>query len=129
MTFWSAILMALTVALHVIGGGNDVHEPLQSALRTQGSAPELIAIAAVIWHLVTVAIAGLAYGLWVLARRNDAQLEILISGIQLGFTAVFIAYGIVRLGTPWAMPQWVLFIVSPILTRLGQSRRKFTADS
>jgi hypothetical protein len=124
MTFWSAVLMALTVALHVVGGGQDVHAPLQSALRAHGSVPELIAIAAVIWHLVTVAIAGLAYGLWVLARRHDAQLEFLISGIQLGFAAVFIAYGMVRLGTPWAMPQWAIFIASPVLTRLGQSRRK-----
>lgn len=116
----AATLMGLTVLLHVFGGGPDVHDPLQAAL----SDPALAAFAAVLWHMVTLVLIVLAGGLWVLARRRDLALEAILSGIQLGFAALFIAYGLARLGTVIPMSQWIIFLTIPALTRFGQSRKR-----
>lgn len=119
-TLISAGLMGLTFLLHVFGGGVEVHEPLQAAL----TDPMLAAFAAVLWHAVTVVIAVLAFGLWVLSSRNDPLLECVLSGIQIGFAGLFIGYGLAFLGTPWMMMQWIIFLTIPALTRFGQSRKK-----
>ena len=115
----AAALMGLTVLIHVFGGGPEVHDPLQATL----SDPFLAAFAAVLWHMVTVALVVLAGGLWVLAKRHDSALEAILSGIQLGFAAVFVFYGLTRLGTVMPMNQWIIFLMIPALTRFGQSRR------
>jgi hypothetical protein len=116
----AAILMGLTVLLHVFGGGPEVYDPLQAAL----SDPFLAAFAAVLWHMTTLVQIGLAGGIWVLARRQDPALEAILSGIQLGFAALFVSYGLSRLGTVVPMSQWIIFLIIPAMTRFGQSRRK-----
>lgn len=116
----AAALMGATVLIHVFAGGADVHLPLQATLADSG----LAAIAAVLWHAVTVVLIVLACGLWVLARRHDPALETVLAGIQIGFAALFLVYGLTRLGTVWDMPQWVIFLAIPALTRFGQSRER-----
>jgi uncharacterized membrane protein len=115
-----AVLMILTLCIHVFGGGPEVHEALLRGL----SEPALAAFASVLWHAVTVVLAVLAFGLWQLAKRNDAPFELVLSGIQIGFAVLFIVYGLSRLGTLWPMPQWIVFLIIPALTRFGQSRKK-----
>ena len=115
----AAALMGLTFLLHVLSGGPEVHAPLQSALHD----PFLAAFAAVLWHAVSVVLAVLAGGLWVLAERRDPAWEAALSAIQLGFAALFVFYGLTRLGTLVAMPQWLIFLAIPALTRFGQSRK------
>lgn len=114
----AAALMALTLFIHVFAGGPEVHDPLQAAL----ADPGLAAFAAVLWHAVTVVLVVLAGGLWVLARRQDPALETILSGIQIGLAGLFIFYGLTRLDTLWPMPQWIIFLTIPVLTRFGQSR-------
>lgn len=116
----AAALMGMTVLLHVFGGGPEVHDPLQATLND----PFLAAFAAVLWHMVTMALVVLAGGLWALSGRDDPALEVILSGLQLGFAAVFIFYGLTRLGTVMPMNQWTIFLIIPALTRLGQSRIK-----
>lgn len=116
----AAALMGLTVLLHLFGGGPEVHEPLQAAL----SVPFLAAFAAVLWHMITVVLVVLAGGLWVLAQRQDPALEAILSGTQIGFAAIFVFYGLTRLGTVVPMNQWIIFLAIPALTRFGQSRKK-----
>ena len=74
-------------------------------------------------HMVTMVLVVLAGGLWVLAQRDDPALEAILSGIQLGFAAIFVFYGLTRLGTVMPMNQWTIFLIIPALTRFGQSRR------
>jgi uncharacterized membrane protein len=119
-TRFAAALMGFTVFIHVFAGGAEVHTPLQNSLSDDG----LAAFAAILWHAVTVVLILITIGLWALTKRNDPMLEIVLSGIQLGFAALFIFYGLTRLGTLWPMPQWIIFLVVPALTRLGQSRRR-----
>ena len=116
----AAALMGLTTLLHVFGGGSEVHDPLQAAL----SDPFLAAFAAVLWHMITMVLVVLAGGLWVLAQRHDPALEAILSGLQLGFAALFVFYGLTRLGTVLPMNQWIIFLAIPALTRFGQSRKK-----
>lgn len=116
----SAALMGLTFLIHVFAGGPDVHTPLQMAL----TAPGLAAFAAILWHAVTVVLTVLTFGLWWLADRDDPKFEAVLSGIQIGFAALFIGYGALRLGTLWPMPQWIIFLAIPALTRFGQSRNR-----
>ena len=116
----AAALMGLTTLLHVFGGGPEVHDPLQAAL----SDPFLAAFAAVLWHMITMVLVVLAGGLWVLAQRHDPALEAILSGLQLGFAALFVFYGLTRLGTVMPMSQWIIFLAIPALTRFGQSRKK-----
>ncbi|RAI53787.1 hypothetical protein [Aquicoccus porphyridii] len=116
----AATLMGATVLIHVFAGGVDVHAPMQAVLPDPG----LAAFAAVLWHAVTAVLVVLTYGLWVLAKRRDLAFEIVLSGVQVGFAAVFLFYGLTRLGTVSDMPQWVIFLAIPALTRLGQSRER-----
>jgi hypothetical protein len=116
----SAALMAFTFLIHVIAGGKGVHAPLQAAL----TDPGLAAFAALLWHAVTVVLAVSAVGIWVLANRQDPALEAILSAIQLGLAALFIFYGLTRLGTLFLMPQWIIFLAIPLLTRFGQSRER-----
>jgi hypothetical protein len=48
----------------------------------------------------------------------------MLSGSQLGFAALFVSYGLSRLGTVVPMSQWIIFLIIPAMTRFGQSRRK-----
>lgn len=116
----AAALMTLTLFIHVFAGGPEVHAPLQAALSDQG----LAAFAAVLWHAVTVVLAVLAVGLWVLSSRHDPAFEAILSTIQLGFAALFLFYGMTRLGSLTPMLQWVIFLAIPVLTRFGQNRMR-----
>jgi len=118
----AAVLMGATFLIHVFAGGPEVHAPMLAAL----SEPDLGAFASILWHAVTVVLAVLAVGLWGLAERRDPLLEAVLSGIQLGFAGLFLFYGLARLGTVWPMPQWVIFLAIPALTRFGQTRRRPT---
>lgn len=115
----ASALMGATVFIHVFAGGPEVHNALLAALPDSG----LAAWATILWHAITVVLVVLTFGLWALAKRQDPTLEAVLSGIQLGFAGLFVAYGLVRLGTLWPMPQWIIFTAIPALTRFGQSRR------
>lgn len=119
-THLSAALMAVTFFIHVLSGGPEVHVPLQAALPDPG----LAAFAAVLWHAVSVVLASLALDLFVLARRRDPAFEAVLAAIQIGFALLFVFYGVTRLGTLAPMPQWIIFLAIPALTRFGQSRKK-----
>ncbi|RUM26151.1 hypothetical protein EFQ99_07690 [Rhizobium vallis] len=116
----AAALMGLTLLIHVYAGGSEVYDPLQAALPDEF----LAAFAAILWHAVTVVLAVIAGGLWILAQRHDPALEAILSAIQLGLAALFIFYGLTRLGTVIPMPQWIIFLAIPVLTRFGQRGRK-----
>lgn len=116
----SAALMAGTLLIHIFAGGKGVHAPLQAAL----TDPGLAAFAALLWHAVTVKLAVLAAGLWVLANRQDPALEAILAALQIGLAVLFIFYGLTRLESLLLMPQWIIFLAIPALTRFGQSRRR-----
>ncbi|SOE08299.1 hypothetical protein SAMN05877838_0008 [Hoeflea halophila] len=124
ITATAAALMAVTVAIHVFMGGPEVHEPMLAEV----TDITLNGYVSVLWHAVTVVLTALAAGLAVLAFRRDHALEAVLSGVQIGFAGLFVAYGLVRLGNLTDMPQWIIFLSIPLIARIGQSRRS-TAGS
>ncbi|WP_322892285.1 hypothetical protein [Yoonia sp. 72] len=114
----AADLMGPTVLIDVFARGADL--PLQTALHV----PELAAFAAVLWHAVSVVLIVLTYGLWVLAQRRGLAFKFVLSGVQVGCPAMFLLYGLRRLGTVIDMPQWMIFLIIPALTRFDESRER-----
>lgn len=116
LTALAAGLMGVTVLIHVYMGGPEYHDQYQTIITDPGYR----AMAAVLWHAVTVVLVVLTGGLLWLARGSNPPLELALAGIQVGFALLFIWYGLSRLGTLWPMPQWLIFLGIPALTRLGQ---------
>lgn len=115
----ASALMGLTFVVHVFGGGPEIHVPIQASELSE----YLRAISAVLWHAVSVILAvfALAY-LWA-AKNNAPALIWQMTVIQLGFAALFLWYGIALLGTIWPMPQWIIFLLIPAVSLIGQRRR------
>ena len=111
----AAGLMALTAGIHVFAGGPEYHAIYQDILPT----PYLASMAAVLWHAVTVNLIVFAAALLWLTARPSRGLAITISAMQLGWAVLFLYYGIGVLGSPWPMPQWVIFLIIPLLTLYG----------
>lgn len=101
----AAVLSAVTLVIYVIGGGQDVHAPIQAS----DLELPLRAISAVIWHFVSLILAVQAVGLFAVARRPNPQLAGMLIAIQIGTAGLFVFFGVTMLGTLWIMPQWVIF--------------------
>ncbi|MCK0094835.1 hypothetical protein MWU60_04590 [Yoonia sp. F2084L] len=114
----AACLMVLTTAIHVFAGGPEYHVIYQDVLPTA----HLASMAAVLWHAVTINLLLLAAALFWLARHPNPALSVAVCAMQLGWAGLFLFYGIGMLGSPWAMPQWVIFLAIPLLTFYGTTR-------
>lgn len=114
----AAALMAATLGIHLFTGGPEVHD----ALLAGQPVPGLRAFTSVLWHAVSVNLLVFTVALAALALRPNRALEATLAATQIGFAALFLAYGTVVLGTVWLMPQWVIFLAIPALTRFGQAR-------
>jgi hypothetical protein len=115
----AAVLSAARFCLHVIGGGADVHTPIQKS----DLEASLRAISAVIWHFISLILLLQSVAFWVLAKRPNWELAWFLTAIQFGFAALFIYYGLTMLGSIWIMPQWVVFLGIGILSLLGQKTK------
>lgn len=111
----AAVLMGLTVGLHIFGGGPEIHDPIRAS-----ALPDVVrAIGSVLWHAVTWMLVLMAVALgWLSLRRNPA-LFVMVAAMQVGFAALFVFYGWTLLGTLWETPQWVIFSVIPAIMLFG----------
>lgn len=111
----AAVLMTLTVFVHVVMGGAEIMVPLRAT-----PLPRLVrAVMDVIWHGITVVLICLAGGLYWLAWHDNPALLLMINAIQVGFAVLFIWYGATQLRSLWPMPQWLVFLGVPALTLWG----------
>lgn len=111
--------MVLTFGIHVFAGGPEYHVAYQDTLPTA----HLAAMAAVLWHAVSVNLLVIAAALLWLARYPNRALAFTLCVMQLGWAVLFLFYGITTLGSPWPMPQWVIFLATPLLTIYGSRQR------
>ena len=118
LTYAAAALMGATFGLHIYIGQTRV----LPALNATSMDPQLLTLTLVLWHAVSVTLAVFAVGLWHLSSHPNPALEATLAAVQAGFAALFLYYGATRLGTIWLLPQWVIFLALPALTRLGQYR-------
>lgn len=108
-------LMGVTTCVHVFGGGPEIHQPIQ----TSDLPSYLRAISAVLWHAVTVILMAFAIALAWVSLHPNRPLEWMIALVQVGFAGLFLFYGVAILGTPWPMPQWVVFLLIPGVMLFG----------
>ena len=116
----AAGLMWLTVFIHVFAGGPEVHVPIQAS----ELSPVVRGVGAVIWHAITWILILLAVAIGWLSRQDNPALNAIVIATQLGFSALFIFYGLTLLGTLWPMPQWIIFTGIPVLMLVGQWRNQ-----
>lgn len=116
----ASALLWLTTFVHVFLGGPEIHQVIQ----TSDLPASVRGVGAVIWHAVTVILIAFAISCAMLARRSNRETALLMIGIQLGFAALFVYYGVMQLGTLWVMPQWVIFMMIPAVMVLGLHRTK-----
>ncbi len=121
----AAALMAMTLGIHLFMGGPEVHEAMLAGLQLPG----LRAFASVLWHAVSVNLLVFSVALAALALRPNRALEATLAATQIGFAGLFLAYGAIVLGSVWPMPQWLIFLTIPALTRFGQARRTSAATA
>jgi len=125
----AAVLSVLLTAAHIIGGTPDFLMPiLQSDLD-----PLVRAGAAVVWHGVSaLLIVNSAVLIAAAMNRPSGQGgAIWVATQYLGFTGLFLFYGITRMGTVTDLPQWVLIgvIAALIFAGLHSGRRGAGAPS
>lgn len=94
-----------TAAIHGLIGGPEINAPVQISTLD----PVVRAVSAVVWHALTAIFTVLAAALLWVARYPNRTVLVLILGITLCFTALFLSIGITTLGSVWPMPQWILF--------------------
>lgn len=114
-----AVLMAGTVAGHVILGGPDYPAQFSAVLEED----RLRAMALALWHAATVVLIAFAACYLVLARGPNPALLWVTSLIQLGWVALFLFYGLTQLGEIRTLWQWLLFLNFPLLAFWAEHRR------
>lgn len=113
--------MAGIVVLHLWGGGRDVHVPL----RVLAGPGEMGLYVSVLWHGVSLLLIASAAALLAAARdpSGGAGLAIVAAAQAGGLAALFLAYGVIDLGTVWTAPQWLLLAPVAGLAVVGLARR------
>lgn len=100
--------MAGTFALHLIGGEVSVHRPLLA----DAVSAEMDLYVSVLWHGITAVLAfgtvALAFATW--SGTPQASLLWLVGGQTLGLGALFVLYGLIRTGSLWVAPQWIIIL-------------------
>jgi len=115
----AAALMGVTLAAHVFAGGPEVNEVIMAS-----ELPDVVRmLSAVLWHGVSVTLAVITVALGYLAVVENRALEGAIAVIQIGFAALFLGYGMVGLGNITQMPQWIVFLIIPVMTLMGRQGR------
>jgi len=119
----AAGLLFLTTGVHVFLGGPEIHLPIQES----NLAPPVRAVAAVVWHAVTVILFVFGGACAWLARNPNPPLAWTLVAVQLGFVALFIGYGMTLLGNLTVMPQWIIFSLISAVIAMGVRADKATA--
>ncbi len=118
----AAALSWLTMAVHVWGGGVDVHTPLLAA-----EVPDLLRVyISVLWHFVTAVLILGSTVLTAAAVRPAAYAGAawLMLGQYGAIAGLFAGYGFGYLKSLWPTPQWSIFLAILALAATGLRREK-----
>lgn len=105
----AAALGFASTALHVLSGGPEIMDPLYASAVPVAS----VAVLDVVWQQVTALLlgGGLVAALAAFRPAWRRPVAWLLGGHYLVVAAIFIAWGVMWFGSPWPMPQWVLFLL------------------
>lgn len=113
----AGLISLATAALHVFGGGPEIHEPLLASNLTLS----LKVFYSVIWHQITALFLVTGAALLYAAKNLEGRRAIAIFSLaQLAaFSVLFLYYCQSYLGTIWLHPQWVIFLTMGVLILIG----------
>ena len=113
----TAILTTATFFLHVIGGGESIHEPFQQSELT----PLFKTWASFLWHAVSLILAVNAIALTIVVFKPDALQPIVLMVLAqfLAFVGLFLFFGITQNENLFVMPQWTIFLVLSVMCGMG----------
>ncbi len=101
--------MGLTTGVHLFAGTPEIMGPiLQADLHSF-----IKATAMVVWHVATLLLALMTFGIAYLAKRRNAALSLFIILIHLSFAGLFLWYNITVFSGLFALPQWTVFLIVP----------------
>ncbi len=116
----SGVLSLGLTALHVLGGGQSVHVPA-----LESDASDMVkAFISVSFHGVTTNLLTCSVML-LIAAWSETHRTILTSLVitnYLAFVALFLFYGVTRLGTIFAMMPWIVFLLVVVVSVIGLFR-------
>ncbi|WP_029029306.1 hypothetical protein [Salinarimonas rosea] len=113
----AAVSAAVTALVHLLAGGAHIARPL---LRGDGLHPAVRDTHYFCWHLVTIALGGVALA-YALAAGGRASLELAVAAtVFSGAAAILnVVLGVRGGHWPWRMPQWAFFLVTTVLGTYG----------
>lgn len=119
LLFSSACFSLLLGFAHVFGGGPQFHlTALASNLLVDQKA-----VYSVLWHFASAALFINSAALFLASFKPEHRsLSVLVCVQFFAFGALFFGYGILRLGSPWVLPQWLFFGIICGLAVLGYMR-------
>lgn len=115
--FAAGVAAALTVLIHIFGGGPEIAHPLLRATELP-DVPKYVNYYC--WHLVSMTIAAMAVGfIW-------AAIDVTQTGLAMMWTVMAVLFTLWSLVLVkwkrqkfWQMPQWTLFGVISVLAVVG----------
>lgn len=121
----AAIAMGLTAALHVIGGEVSVHRPLLA----DAVSAEMDLYVSVIWHGISAMIVLNTLALIAALRRPVPTALTLIGAQTFAIGVLFILYGLIRTGSLWIAPKWVILVPLGVFILWLAMPRRHTAHA
>lgn len=120
MNVWllAAGVAALVLDLvHIFPGGREIHRPMVASHWPEPAK----AVWSVVWHAATavMALGGVALIAAGLLPDQALALAVLPVALFLSAAALFLFYGLKRLGTIWILLQWVGFLGISALALVG----------
>ncbi len=115
--FSASILSGLTVLIHTFAGEALFHTPaLLSNLSIENKM-----VLSVIWHGITcvLALSFVALTLAIRSTHDKNSLLIFIATQYAAIAALFVGFGLFRLGSLIVMPQWIILLAIAALTLMG----------
>jgi hypothetical protein len=113
----AAGLSAMLIPAHIFGGGAEIYLPvLATAL-----APEIKAVISVVWYAISLILiinTALLFGA-ALKRPWGLVAARIVAAQYGGFVALFVVFGVTRLGNLTQMPQWIGFLLIVALIGIG----------
>lgn len=103
--------------VHIFPGGRLIHRPMVAAHWPEPAK----AVWSVVWHAATAMMALGGIALIAAGLLPDIALALAALPVALFLTAaaLFLAYGMKRLGTIWVLPQWLGFLGISALALVG----------
>ena len=109
--------MLLLTLVHIFPGGREIHRPMVAAHWPEPAK----AIWSVVWHIVTAVLLFGGMALVAAALRPELALSLAVVPLALSASAaaLFVVYGLSRLGSLLVLPHWIAFSVIALLGLVG----------